>query len=642
MFPHAGVGCFAFTHAGELRGEFDVRKSVLLGSAIALLVWFSSAGFADDLSNLGGPIVVSATRTPIVADQEVAPVVIITAQQIELSGAQDIGALLQQYAGFDVASNGGPGQPTSLFLRGTNSNQTLVMINGVKINPADGSGAPLQNIRLGDIERIEIVEGPRAALYGSDAIGGVINIITKQGGQGTHYGAHVDAGRYGSYGTGGHVDYAQGDTAFGVSVSNFHTDGFPAIAGTYADSGNANRTWNAYGQSAIGHLKLTFNHWQSTGNTQYLDFSATPPFALIPLDENFQNQVTSVGLADHLASRWLSQLTMSHMLDEIGQSQGDPFNPAMSPDFVYTQRNTINWQNDITLGPHQLMTAGLYSEAQHVSSQSFGLGYDSPNRINALYLEDDLNLGPQRLIVAARDTYDQAFGTHLTWNADYGYALTPTTRVTAGAGTAFRAPSAEERFGFGGNPGLRPENSRALEVGVRQKLGDTQSVTVSVFQNRLDNLIEFVVTPSNLNGENQNIASARVRGLQLGYLLTRRSWSWQTNVIFQRPENLATGSLLLRRSERTLTTALDWHHGAVSLGAHLIVTGPRNDLNFNTGAPVIDAGYVLAGLTVRQNFGHGFAVSGSLENLFNTHYQTSAGYNTAGRSLFVRIAYESR
>ena len=617
-----------------------MRVFIFVSGVLALFATFSaSAQNGNGVANLGAPITVTATRTPLIADQEVAPVIVISAQQIQLSGAQTIAALLQQYAGFDIASNGGPGQPTSLFLRGTNSNQTLVMINGVRINPADGSGASLANIHLNDIERIEIVKGPRAALYGADAIGGVINIITKQASAGTHFGAHAGAGRYGTYDNGGHFDYAQGKSAFGVSADNYHTDGFPPVAGTDFSGGNTDRSWNTYGRTVLAGVDLNLQHWQSTGNTQYTDFAATPPFALAPFDENYANQTTSLDITGHFASGWRSNINLSHMLDEIDQLQADAFNPQQAPDFVHTQRNVVDWQNDIALGKYQLLTAGLYSEAQHASAQSFGLGFDQTDRINALYLEDNLGFAKNRLVLAARDTHDQAFGNHITWNADYGYDLSADTRLTAGAGTGFRAPSANERFGFGGNPDLQPETSQNLELGLRRKIGDNQSLTLSAFRNNLNNLIEFVVTPSNLNGENQNVDRARVRGLEAGYQLTQRNWSWRTDLIFQKPEDLQTGTLLLRRAERTLTTALDWHDDATGFGVHFIATGPRSDLDFNTGAPVTDAGYVLAGFTARHVLGHGFAVSGSLENLFDTRYQTASGYNTAGRSLFLRLEY---
>lgn len=619
-----------------------MRYFIAASAALALLSVFPV--FAQDgngVTTLGAPITVTATRTPLIADREVAPVIVITTQQIQLSGAQSIAQVLQQYAGLDIAANGGPGQPTSLFLRGTNSNQTLVMINGVKINPADGSGAPLANIHLNDIERIEIVKGPRAALYGSDAIGGVINIITKQPSQGAHYGAHAGAGRYGTYDSGGRFDYGKGDSAVGVSADSYHTDGFPAVAGTPWNSGNTDRSWNAYGRTSLADVDLSLKHWQSSGNTQYTQFASTPPFALAPFDENYGNQVTSLDVTGHFLPDWRSNLDLSHMLDEIDQLQADPFNIGQAPDFVHTQRNVVDWQNDLALGESQLFTLGLYSEAQHAAALSFGSGFDQTDHINALYAEDDIHGGKHRLVLAARDTHDQAFGNHLTWNADYGYDLTAATRITAGAGTGFRAPSANERFGFGGNPNLQPETSQNLELGLRQKFGADQTLTLSAFRNNLDNLIQFVVTPSNLNGENQNIARARVRGLEASYQLARHHWSWRTDLIFQKPENPDTGTLLLRRAERTLTTTLDWHDDSTSFGVHLIATGPRNDLDFNTAAPVADAGYVLAGVTARRELSHGFVVSASLENLLDAHYQTASGYNTAGRSLFIRLEYQS-
>lgn len=617
-----------------------MRCSACVGGALALLAAFSvSAQGSNRPISLGGPITVTATRTPLIADQEVAPVVVITAQQIQLSGAQSLPQVLQQYAGFDIVQNGGPGQPASLFLRGTNSNQTLVMINGVKINPANGAGAPLENIRLSDIERIEIVKGPRAALYGSDAIGGVINIITREANEGMHYGAHLGAGRYGTFDNGGHFGYGAGKSAFGVSADSYHTDGFPAVAGTNFDSGNTDRTWNAFGRTALAGVELGFKHWQSSGDTEYTTFSSSPPFALTPAAEHFDDQVTSANLAGRFVTGWRSDLNLSHMLDEIGQLQPDPFNPGQMPDVEHTEQNVIDWQNDFALGAHQLFTGGLYSEAQHVSAFLFGSGFDQTDHINAVYAEDDIHAGPHRLVLAARDTHDQAFGNHVTWNADYGFDFSDTTRLTAGAGSGFRAPSAEERFGFGGNPNLRPESSENLELGLRERLGAGATLTLDVFHTNLNNLIEFVVTPSDLAGQNENVNRARVRGLEATYKLTRRTWSWRTGVIFQQPEDLNTGTRLLRRAERTLTTSFDWHDDGTSLGLHLIATGRRTDLDFNTGRPVTDAGYVLSGVTLHRTLDKGFALSASLENLLDTHYETAAGYNTAGRSLFLRLEY---
>ena len=589
-----------------------------LGGALALLASLPFAALADDQANTStgdtvqlGNIAVTATRTPLIADQEVAPVIVIGPEQLKLAQGQDVGAVLRQYAGLDVAQSGGSGQPESLFLRGTDSNHVLVMIDGVRINPDNGFGSALQNIRLTDVERIEIVKGPRASLYGSDAIGGVINIITRKTGLGARYNAHLGAGRYGTYDGGGHFGYGQGDSSLGITADDYHTDGFPAVAGTTFDSGNTDRTWNLDGHTKFGGLDLALKHWQSAGYTQYTNFDFNPPFGLVPFDEDYRDQTTSLDLSGHPAAGWRSDVNLSHMQDEVDQRQSDPFNFPAAPDFVHTQRNVVDWQNDLPLGEAQLLTAGAYYEAEHTATLSFGSPYDEAHRVNAVYLEDDLELGSQRLVLAGRSTHDQEFGNHFIWNVDYGYDLDAATRLTAGAGSAFRAPTAAERFGFDGNPDLKPETSENLEVGARRRISDDQSLDVSVFRNNLDDLIVFQPQPTPTNpfgGENANVGSARVKGIEFGHALSLDAWDWRSSLIFQDPRNLDTGATLLRRAKRTLTTNLAWHDDRTSASLNLLFTGPRPDADFNTGATVTDAGYVLTSVSLHRDQGPRIAV----------------------------------
>jgi len=623
-----------------------------LGGAFALLVFISTPAFADSPSDTTaqlGQVDLTATRTPLIADQEVAPVIVIGPEELKLAQGQDVASVLRNYAGLDTAANGGPGQPASLFLRGTNSNQTLVMIDGVKINPDNGFGTALQNIRLTDIERIEIVKGPRAALYGSDAIGGVINIITRKSAEGLGYGAHVGAGRYGSYDSGGDFSYGDDANAFGVTADDYHTDGFPAVAGTDFDAGNRDRTLTAFGRTGLGAVDLAVNHWQSKGYTQYgaddpNDF--TPPFRIIPFDEDFQDATTSLELTAHPVHDWRSNLNFSHMLDEIDQRQPDAFAfPGPATDFVHTQRNVLDWQNDLSLSDSQLLTAGLYTEAEATGFYSFGSGQPENHRVNALYAEDDLDFGVQRLVLAGRDTHDQSFGDHFTWNADYGFDFSTNTKLTAGAGTGFRAPTADELHdGFAGNTALKPETSQNLELGLRRKFGIGQEFSVSVFRNKLDDLIVFdpAPTPGHSFGQNQNVGRARVEGLELEYLLTAQSWTWRNDAILQNPDDLDNHSYLLRRARRTLSSELSWHDDLTSAGLNLLLTGPRADADFSTGTPVTDGGYALLGLSVHRELGAGFAVLARMDNLLDSRYQTANGYNTAGRSLFLQLEYHSR
>jgi len=621
-----------------------MHRNTLSGAVAALILAFSLPAQADEGTPLGD-VTVTATRTPLIADQEVAPVIVIGPEQLQLAQGQDVGAVLRQYAGLDVAQSGGPGQPESLFLRGANSNQTLVMIDGVRINPDNGFGSALQNIRLQDVERIEIVKGPRASLYGSDAVGGVINIITKKASHGLQYGAHAGAGRYGTYDTGAKLSYGDDAVSAGVSADDYHTDGFPSVAGAPFDSGNQDRSLQAYGRMKLGGLDLSLDHWQSKGYTQYIEAGFNPPFALTPFDEDFQDQTTGFGVKGHPAADWLSGLDLSHMVDEVDQLETDPFNLPPAPDYVHTQRNAVDWQNDLAVSDSQLLTLGLYTEAEHTATESFGSLYDESHRVNALYAEDDLDLGAQRLVLAGRDTHDQEFGNHLTWNVDYGYDLSPATKLTAGIGTAFRAPTAAERFGFDGNPDLKPETSQNLELGLRQKLGERQSLGVSLFQNRLDDLIVFqpMPTPSNpFGGENENVDQARVRGLELEHLLDFGAWTWRNEAIFQDPRDQVTGTTLLRRAKRSLTSSLDWRDDRSTAGLSLLLTGARPDLDFTTGAPTTDAGYALLSASFHRDLGAGFGLLLRVDNLLDTRYQTANGFNTAGRSLFLQLEYANQ
>ena len=619
-----------------------MQRSTLFGAAAALFI-ASVPALADDQTVQVGTVTTTATRTPLIADQQVAPVIVIGPEQIQLAQGQDVGAVLRQYAGLDLAQNGGPGQPESLFLRGTNSFHTLVMIDGVRINPDNGFGSALQNIRLSDVERIEIVKGPRSALYGSDAIGGVINIITRKATQGLNYDAHLGGGRYSSYDAGGGVSYGQGDSSLKLSADDYHTSGFPAVTGTSFDSGNRDHTFKLQGLTQLGGVKLSLDHWQSKGYTQYTSFDPndfTPPFALIPFDEDFQDATSDVGVSGRPTEGWFSQLHLSHTLDEIDQRQVDPFNFPPAPDFVHSQRNAVDWQNDLSLTDSQLLTLGLYTEDEHTATESFGSAYDEAHRVNALYAEDDLDLGAQRLVLAGRQTHDQEFGSHFTWSVDYGYDLSAATKLTAGAGTAFRAPTAAERFGFGGNPDLQPETSTNLELGLRQKFGSAQELDLNLFQDRLQDLIVFVPTGP-FTGQLENVGKARVRGVEATYQLDFGAWNWRNDAIIQDPRDTDTDATLLRRAKRTLSSSLMWHDERTSAGLNLLFTGPRPDADFSTGAPVTDGGYALLGASLHRDLGHGFGLLFRIDNLLDARYQTANGFNTAGRSLFLQLEYHS-
>lgn len=571
------------------------------------------------------PVLVTSTRTAQTADQTLAPVIVINLDTIERNAAGDIADLLRFHAGIDIGRNGGPGQSTSVFIRGTDSNHALVMIDGIKINPGTIGGAALQNISPDLVERIEIVKGPRSSLYGSEAIGGVINIITRRGDGDMkgHFGVGV-----GSYGTrtfdvGTH--YGRDNARAGFDASAFVTSGFPTRRGSDIDRGHEKLSFNAYAGRRFGPLDVEFSHWQAQGTTEYLDF------LLAPMDQDFKNSASAVTLKGAPRDNWISTLRISQTVDEIDQNQ--------SSDFAHTRRNQFDWQNDLQLGDRQLLTAGLWASHERTSSSIFGSGFNETTDVFAPYVQDDITFGSHHVLLAARHTHHENFGGHATWDAEYGYQLTQATRITAAIGTGFRAPDATDRFGFGGNPNLEPETSRNIELGLRHAFTRRQTLAINAFDNRIKNLIEFSDPDGFLGpqtGRNENIEQARIRGVEVSYTLRLEPFTLQIEGIAQHPKNESTGDLLARRAKRSVTTSLVYDRGPYQLGVDVIAQSQRKDSAFSNS---INAGYGLVNLTAQWRLQRDWRLIGRLENVFDKDYALADGFNTAGRSVMIEARY---
>jgi vitamin B12 transporter len=279
-------------------------------------------------------IVVTATRTETSLTDTIVPVTVIGRDRIEQSLATDLAELLRFEAGLDIGRNGGPGQATSIFMRGTESNHTLVLVDGVRINPGTIGGAALQHIDPEVVERIEIVRGSRSSLYGTDAIGGVINIITRRAAAN-----YVEAGGGGgSYGT--QTGFLSGgvkgtDSEFGLTVNWQATDGYEISPSSDIARGYDNLSANVYGRRSFGIGDLTLRHWRASGNVEYLDFF------LSPLDQDYVNSSSAVELDTALGERARSKLIISYIVDEIEQNQGD--------DFVRSERTALDWQYSVDI-----------------------------------------------------------------------------------------------------------------------------------------------------------------------------------------------------------------------------------------------------------------------------------------------------
>ncbi|HSC09178.1 MAG TPA: TonB-dependent receptor [Steroidobacteraceae bacterium] len=602
-----------------------MSKIVRSAASLAALLSLPLAAAEPPLGNT----VVTATRTETVVDEVLAPVIVITREELERSLAPDVASLLQFHAGIDIGRNGGPGQATSIFIRGTDSNHATVLVDGVRVNPGTIGGASIQNIAPETIERIEIVKGPRSTLYGTDAIGGVINLITRSYPD-NGFDAATGYGRYDTFLATASGGFGGEASQVAFSANWLESAGFPARTFDGTDRGYDNTSFTVKGRTQLGAVRLGARYWQASGTSEYSDFLLTP------VDQDFENRMAALDATFAPTERWSSRVTVSHIEDEIEQNQADFLGNFAR---VRTRRNAADWQNDVHVGEHQLVTAGaLLTQEETISTESFA-PFDEDTDTAMVFAQDRIDFGRHDVLLAAAYLDHETFGEETTWNAEYGIDVTVGLRLIAAAGTGFRAPDSTDRFGFGGNPALDPEHSRNYELSLVQRFGERQQLRLSAFRNEIEDLIVFVVTdPVTFEGQNQNVERARIDGVELAYEYDAPTWRLRAEAIAQDPRNLTTDEKLLRRASESLTLAFAKALGAHELGFDVLLSGERED--FGTLEQIELEGYALVNLYARFALMRGLSLQVRLENAFDEQYELASTYNTPDRSVFLALRYE--
>lgn len=574
----------------------------------------SSTCFAETTD----PVVITATRTAQTADNTISPVIVITRTEIERSATSDITDLLRIHAGIDIGRNGGPGQQTSIFIRGTDSNHAVIMIDGVKLNPGTIGTPAIQNIRPEMIERIEIVKGPRSTLYGSDAIGGVINIITRRP-KARQTNIRAGAGSFNnrSLTVNSHGEVSPGLRA-GLVLDALKTDGFPTRSTSGLESAYDNTSLQFYLKKKLAKGDIEFSHWTSTGKTEYLDFF------LNPVSQDYRNSTSSIGLNHSMGENWNSKVKIAQMKDFIDQNQGS--------DYAHTTRNTLDWQNDIQVNANNLFTGGLYLSSEKARAVSFGTILNVDTTVNAAFAQNDFTRGAHHAVTGVRYTDHETFGSNTDWNLEYAYKINSNWTFTSGIATGFRAPDATDRFGFGGNPALKPEESTNKEIGLRYRKG-SHKAQINAFHNKIKNLVVYNTTTS----LNENLEAARIKGIELSYKYQVKHWALGAEAIVQDPENLTNGKQLARRAERTLALSANYLQPAYNLGLQVVGTSERPDSDFSS---TINGGYALVNILGGYQYSKQLTFRGRIENLLDKHYELASTYRTAERSFFAEMNYQ--
>lgn len=604
-------------------------KQNWINAALLSAVTFTSAAFAERPLEpiVLDEMVVTATRMPQPLAQTIADTTVINEQEIRQSGVPDVPTLLRSLAGVEVVQSGGLGNVSSTFMRGTNSSHVLVLLDGVRINSATAGTTALEHIMLDSIERIEVVRGNVSSLYGSEAIGGVIQLFTKRGHGTPALNASFGVGSHGtrraSAGYSGNVDA----TSFSVNVGKAKTDGISAINTSPSPNANPdndgydNTTLNAQVKYAVNaDHQLSASVFKTRGDSQYDNAFG------VPTDRNNSlANIDKLSLAsdNQLGSMWHSSLRLAKGSDE----NRDLKNDAQQSRFE-TTNNQLTWQNELKLSDHQHANLAAEHLGQKVSSTTqFN---QTSRKVNSLLGGYVAEYGAHQVQLNLRHDRYSDFGKANTGMLGYALSYGDHWRVTANLGSAFKAPTFNDLFfpGFS-NPNLHPERSENKEMGLHYAANGHRFDAV-YFDNRIRDLIAVDSTFTTMI----NVKQAQIDGLVLSYAGTFGEHHLKANMTTQNPRDATTGQLLARRAEEFASIAATRDFDKLNAGAEVRYSGERKD-----GARTLTS-YHLLNLTANYKIDAHLNVLARVDNLTNRNYSDVYSYNSLGRTVFVGLQYQ--
>ncbi len=608
------------------------RASVTIHVAVASL--FSSLSLVTAAqvpvanSSVLSDILITATRMPQAAGTILAQTTVISRSDIEAAGFGTLTELLQRKAGVEIRSNGGAGQPAGVFIRGANAQQTLVLIDGQRVGSVTAGGTAFENIPLDLIERIEIVKGAMSGLYGSDAMGGVVQIFTRGSNKPRLSGA-LGAGSNATLAFDGGFSTVEGKTSFTVNGGYRQTNARSATnvrAGSFAYNPDRDPYSNAHVLAKVSHQlwqgeTLSASVWQSVGRVKFdnggADNGAT--------DDASNKQTLSgaqVASENSFASFWKSNLRFGETRDhiDIKSEYGGTFK---------TRQQQATWQNQFTT-PVGAWVLGFEWLDQRVGGTT---EYDKPKRTTqSVFASVNESIDIQRFSANVRRDREQQFGARTTGGISYGIQLAPDELVFVGAGRAFRAPTFNDLYyPGGGNPALRPERSQNVEYGWRVTRPEYR-FNLAVFENRFDDLIAY----DPLSFSARNIRRARVKGIELTGDRTLFGINWHAAVTAQRPIAGDTQKQLRARAKQFGSLAASKTFGAWETSMDVNASSRRFESDTLAPSPVL-AGYAVINANLRYRIDKMWSAELIGTNLANRQYELSRGYNTPGRTVFLNV-----
>lgn len=583
-------------------------------------------------------VVVTASRTEQIITDVLPHTTVLGRDAIEQSQLVDLPSLLAREAGFQFTQSGGRGGQATAFLRGAASLQVLVLVDGVPMTKQDTTGAvSLEHIMLDQVDRIEIVRGNVSAIYGSGAVGGVIQVFTRQGQTGHTGYATAETGSLGTSRLNLGTHGKHGDFGYAVSLGTQSTRGINAANLTQTQNANPDADGYRNDNHSV-HLSydLGADHKVGLRSTRFngrFDYDVEGSYAA-PTDVHkgtTRMDNNTVYWSGKLSSVWTSRLNFSEATE---RNTTDTVGGYSFTTMAETRSRLMSWTHQVTL-PSMVLSAGADHQTQGIDAGTDGAHDLTRQRnANAVYGGLVYTQAAHSAQINLRHDQVQGVASNDSLYLAYGHELSPQWKLIASYSTAFNVPPLGYLYDpYSGNPDLRPETAATREVGVQWASGPHR-LRSSLFDTRTQDLLLYDMNTWQFS----NVSSAKNQGLETSYSGRIHSTDWRASLTVQDPVNEATGQQLVRRAKTLASASASQALGLLTWGGSLRYTGARPDIN---GKPEL-ASYVLLDLTARYALSRDWTLLGRIENLTDSRYETAYGYNQLPRTAYIGLSWKRK
>lgn len=619
--------------------------------ALAVLSCFAAA--AANAQTTGSTVqldrvIVTASRMPQLEKDVIGDVTVIDETALRKEGGNSVAEILAKQPGIQFYSNGGPQTQTGIFLRGANPSQTLVLVDGMRVNSITSGATNWNTIDPSAIERIEVVRGAASSLYGSDAIGGVVNIITRKSGEDRPFSAW------------GNIGYGTNDTfksSLGFSGARDGWDyalsaGMAASAGfnsTNRHSGSYNRDRDGYDQhtlsGSLGYRWSPGHHIGLTAYNGYIDGDFDMGDGALPAHSITRQQAYTLTSTDDLTDRWQSVLRFG-----FSKEHNDSRSFGGAYTFGSLQRS-YTWQNNLKLSQGQNVSVILERlEERPDALSAYTVSRRDTNAAGLVYRAD---VDRHHIQASVRNDNISGYGSQATGGVSYDFDLNDEWTLGVSANSGFRAPTFADLYypfeqyywngfpsgSFSGNPDLKPERSRNIEARIQYET-DTTRLGMTAYQNKIRDLINGYSCDPNLDCTAKNVDRATIRGITLTAEQRYGDTTVRASADFMDPRNDTpvdgeSGSRLVRRAKQAYMLGVDHRLDGLLLGAEYQFVGKRYE---DAANQISMGGYGLFNLTAAYDFSKNAGIQVRWNNVLNKDYTLVRGYNTPGSNVFVNVS----